>query len=65
MFSRVVKLLVVALTAVFAVSTVAVLILTIVTFLEVGWPSVLLIATCICLVLQAVDSVALIIAVRK
>jgi hypothetical protein len=33
--------------------------------LEVGWPSVLLIATCICLVLQAVDSVALIIAVRK
>ena len=65
MFSRVVKLLVVALTAVFAVSTVAVLILTIVTFLEVGWPSVLLIATCICLLLQAVDSVALIIAVRK
>jgi hypothetical protein len=65
MFSRVVKLIVVALMAVLAVSTVAVLILTVVTFLEIGWPSVLLIATCICLLLQAVDSVALIIAVRK
>jgi hypothetical protein len=65
MFSCVVKLLVVVLTAVLAVSTIAILMVTIATFLEFGWPSVLLIATCICLMLQAVDSVVLIIAVRK
>jgi hypothetical protein len=65
MFSCVVKLLVVVLTAVLAVSTIAILMVTIATFLEFGWPSVLLIATCICLTLQAVDSVVLIIAVRK
>jgi len=65
MLSHVVKLLAVVLTAVLAVSTIAILMVTIATFLERGWPSVLLIATCICLLLQAVDSVVLIIAVRK
>jgi hypothetical protein len=49
MFSRVVKLLVVVLTAALAMSTIAILILTITTFLEFGWPLVVLIATCICL----------------
>ena len=65
MFSRVVKLMVVVLTAVLAVSTIALLMLTVATFRELGWPLVLLIATCICLLLQAVDSVVLIIAVRR
>lgn len=65
MYSGVVKLLIVVLTAVLAVSTIVILMVTIATFLEFGWSSVLLIATCICLLLQAVDSLALIIAVRK